>query len=239
MKTLGKITVKHFLNTNISTKQFSPEFKTEDGKITKSVELYPLYVKITFMRKTTQMKSIVNENYANLDKANFSNIDLLNSECKMIKNIILNEYTKSENNFSLIGIADKCKVYHGNFLESVFNTYLWQDYNKAILKTRSKFMRLLLVRNPNIPSTTFYEAAIKLVGEKPELKKLKEKFENYQTIEKILKKEKRLNSIRTIEWKYGNEKENFVRLAIDSRFSYNEFTKLVDIIDTEINKIMI
>lgn len=49
---MKKVTVKHYLNTNISIQELAP-----NGKYLNDIIYHPIYVQITFARKTTQIRS--------------------------------------------------------------------------------------------------------------------------------------------------------------------------------------
>ena len=70
---MNKITVKHFLNTDLKPGE-NQDLKYSD--ISHNSDLihysprppsYPLYIKITFMRKTTQLKSFIGNYFRSLD----------------------------------------------------------------------------------------------------------------------------------------------------------------------------
>ena len=50
---MGKVTVKHYLNTNICVQKLNES----DGKPLNDEILHPVYVQISFARKTTQIRS--------------------------------------------------------------------------------------------------------------------------------------------------------------------------------------
>ena len=237
MEDISKITVKHFLNTTLASKVGGLIEIDSKGKEIKK-DLYQLYVKITFMRKTTQIKSIVNNSFFTIEDAYNDYSELIKAETKMIEDLIENEYIRLKNNFTLKGIGDKCKKYSGDFKENIFDLYIWKDFNKAILKSRSKFMRLLLYRFKNIPAMTYYDAAIKLIGEIAELTKLKPKFINFEKIEEIMRTDEKLQELKVIEWKYGSAKEYMSHIALGNGISFKEVSEIVNIIDKEIEKII-
>lgn len=85
-KEIGKITIKHFFN--------------------KQIKNFPLYVKITFQRKSTQMKSLCEFKFENSVIVYTYHLPFLKAERELILYTILNEYRKGDK-FSLKGIPDK------------------------------------------------------------------------------------------------------------------------------------
>lgn len=233
MNNLSKITVKHFLNTNLAS---SSDFQETDKKLRRVDTPYPLYVKITFMRKTTQMKSIVDDYFSSINEAFSKHGNLLNAEINLIENIIAKEYKSAKQAFVLKGIGDTCKKYYDINIEVLLNNYIWNDYLKIIKASRTQFMRLLLQRLPNIPSMVYYEAALKLIGKNDQLVKLKDKFEKTGMLENVRIDNKKLTDIRIIEWQYGKVKDNLRLYLLNKGNNQKLVSQLIKIIDDEIIK---
>jgi len=238
MKTISKITVKHFLNTTLGSSSGIVGFYNEKGEYEKSQPAYPLYVKIIFMRKTTQMKSSVGSfnEYETLEEAFKDLGDKLASEIRMIEDIITNEYKKFGNKFELKGIGNKCNKYQKDLNNLLFEQYLWQDFFKVLSRTNSEYKRLLLARVPKTPVIKHYHAALKLLENNEALLDLKEQFENYTIMEKCLtKNRKSRHCVSLFDWAYGKERDGFSYVALKNGISFNKVAQLVGIIDTIIS----
>jgi len=239
MKAISKITVKHFLNTALGSPQDIVGIYDEKGVLQKFPPVHPLYIKIIFMRKTTQMKSIVGayKDYETIEEVYKDLGDQLTSEIRMIEDIITNEYKKLGDKFELKGIGNKCSKYQQDLNDLLFEQYLWLDFFKIISKTNSEYKRLLLNRAPKNPVITHYHAALKLLDNSQELLKLKEQFENYSIMEKCLTENGKIKRhIKIFDWVYGKERDGFSYIALKNSISFNKVAQLVDIIDTIISK---
>jgi len=238
MKAISKITVKHFLNTALGSPQDIVGIYDEKGILQKFPPLHPLYIKIIFMRKTTQMKSIVGayKDYETIEEVYKDLGDQLTSEIRMIEDIITNEYKKLGDKFELKGIGNKCSKYQQDLNDLLFEQYLWLDFFKIISKTNSEYKRLLLNRAPKNPVITHYNAALKLLDNSEELLKLKEQFENYTIMEKcFIKKDNTKHQVSLFDWVYGKDRDGFSYTALKNGISFNKVTQLVGVIDTVIS----
>jgi hypothetical protein len=234
MKPISKITVKHFINDSLHWSGGVLGGYNAFGKFDKDLKAYPIYVKITFLRKTTQIKSLINGDFYTIDKVKKEHSDQMEAEARMIEDVITKEYSLQGDLFSLKGISDKCSPYKGNFYDAFIESYLWKEFSNAILKTRSPFMRLLLQRFPNVPAIIHYDAATKLLGDIPAFEKLKSKFATFKDIETIFSKNGYLQGIQVFEWKFGKAKDLFGSYALKKGFSFRNVSEMVDIIDKQI-----
>ena len=233
MDAISKITVKHFLNTSLGSKEGITGYYDDKGVLQTYAPRYPLYIKIIFMRKTTQMKSSVAgySDYETLEEAGKKLGDLLNSEVGMLEDVIASEYKRLGDAFELKGITSKLAVYENGVREVIFEQYLWVNFFKVVARSKSEYARLLLSRFPKTPAISHYHAALKLLDPHPELLKLKERFENYEIIEDCLYKSRGKEPVTLFEWIYGKHKDIFSYTALKQGISFNKVSQLVGLID--------
>ncbi|NVO12016.1 MAG: hypothetical protein HXX16_18810 [Bacteroidales bacterium] len=232
MEKLGKITVKHFLNTALSDRSCTISILDEKNNSYIPAPLYPLYVKITFMRKTTQQKSIIDEDFATLEEAYSKYQAILAGEARMIEDVIRREYQQLKSRFELKGLTKKCEVYRKELVDLIFESYLWADFAREVLKSRTEYMRLLLQKFPKTPAMEHYNAALRLIGDRPELLLLKERFENYAMIERCLSQALRTQGVSIFDWHYGDLKERFSLRALQKGYSFKQISTVVAFVDS-------
>jgi len=233
---ISKITVKHFLNESLKGDESRILEFDDDGQEIPASPRYPLYVKITFMRATTQMKSMIKDNFASMDEAILAHNNYMEIEKGIIKDVITKDYLKHGDKFSLKGISDKCRNYHANLFDLFSQKWVVNDYVKIILKSRSPFMRMLTYRWPNLSLTIYYEAALKLIGEIPELVALKDNVRIVELYEKTIHSGE-VSDTKVFEWIYGNAKEFISRAALDAKLSFNDMLKLIEVIESQLKEI--
>lgn len=229
MSLTSKLTVKHFLNTLLAYK--STYEKVEDGHRPEDFPGYFLYIKIIFRRKTTQIRSKVLGRFLSLEEANSKHGKIMKLEIKMIEDLIQTEYKQEGDKFELKGIVNKIAYYQQDILNLVFYKFLWDDFIIFLLKSRSEYMRLLYDKDPKIPALTYYNAALKLIGNSEELIKIKPNFEKYQLMEYALFQPDFEESFNFTNWIYGDLKNRFAIKLLEKRVSINEVSELVEIID--------
>ncbi|GEM_PF-6018102 len=234
MEKLGKITVKHFLNTALNNRTCGVSILDEKGNSYTPVPLYSLYVKITFMRKTTQQKSIIDEDFATLEDAYSKYRTALAGEARMIEDVIRREYQQLKSRFELKGLTKKCEVYREEVIDIIFESYLWRDFTREVIKSRTEYMRLLLQKLPKTPAMEHYNAALRLIGDRPELLRLKDRFENYAMIERCLSQALRTQGASIFDWHYGDLKERFSLRALQKGYSFKQTSKVVALVDSVI-----
>lgn len=235
-KEISKITVKHFVNESLKGDESSIVELDGNGNEIPSQPKYPLYVKVTFMRATTQLKSIVWDDYTSVDEAHQKQSVLMEIEKQIIRDVITKEYFRVGDMFSLKGLSEKCKPYTSKLFEYFSGKLVVNDFVKAILKSRSPFMRMLTYRWPNLSFTIYYEAALKLIGEIPELTLLKERVHVLELYEKSIRS-REIRNIKVYEWVYGDAKERISRSALDAKLSFNNMLQLIEAIDTQLKEI--
>ncbi len=235
---MGKITVKHFINKTLKEAKKDYIIMDEKGNhIDTTPPFYPLYVKITFQRATTQLRSLINLDFTSVEEAVYYGCgDLMEMESIMINDIVVKEFKKLGSKFSLRGINEKCKPYSFRLDEFFSDALLIKAYNNVVIRSRSPYMRLLIWKSNKIPASVYYDAASKLLGEVPELFQLNEKFIIFGLFEKAISKSK-IGKTQVIEWLYGDAKERFSQKALESGLSFNEVVKVVTAIDEQIKKI--
>ncbi|NVO11642.1 MAG: hypothetical protein HXX16_16895 [Bacteroidales bacterium] len=229
MEKLGKITVKHFLNTALSDRGCAVSILDEKGNPCPLAPLYPLYVKITFMRKTTQQKSIINQDFATMEEAYSKYRAILSGEARMIEDVIRREYQNLNRKVELRGLARKCEVYRKELVELVFEGYLWGDFAREVLKSRTGYMRLLLQKFPRTPAMEHYNAALQLIGDRPGLLRMRERFESYAMIERCLPQ---AMSASIFDWHYSDLKERFSLRALQKGYSFKQTSEVVALVDS-------
>lgn len=240
MNKVSKITVKHFINTSLKgSKEFMEKytFSDDQGKKIKMEPLfYPLYVKITFQRATTQMKSLYELDFTSIGEAEFKLGELLSIETEMITDVITGEYKRLGSKFLLKGIPDKCRIYSRSIKDLFLKRMLMDEYNALITKSDSKYKPLLIWSSLDIPAEVYYDAAIKLLDEKSQIHKLKNKFELCSQFHRISEKNNLGNSM-LLEWKYGAKKEKFHYDALKFGLTNKQINMIINSLDEFINTI--
>lgn len=203
----GKITVKHFINRNLKETKREYAFWDEDGKYADMTPpFHPLYVKITFRRTTTQLKSYIGLNFTSIDEAIHHSEIYLNHEAEMIHDVIARNYLKDKDHFSLKGLADLCAPYTKPIDKFIADS-IWSEYNAIITASRSDFSSLLLRgTDSSTPSDIVFKAALKLLDDPSDILRLKEKFEILTIMDKLNRHIGSSLQYRVIEWVYGDLK---------------------------------
>jgi len=115
---MGKITVKHIIvpSTLKADKGYSVEIIREDGS---TEELFSsdknfnrLYVKVSFNRKTTQFKSMVEDNVDTIEYAINKYGSILNSEKNLIIDLVEKGFNAQGDKFNLKGLYSKVREYN-------------------------------------------------------------------------------------------------------------------------------
>ncbi len=226
MKDISKITVKHFLNKNLPVTQ---------GETI----LFPVYIKITFQRKSTEIKSTIHKLYADsLENYRlFNDIDFVN-EAVMIQHFVTKGYQEFGDKFTLRGIASLCRNYNEKRIKDLFNGIVFNEFDDYLCTKRPKFWLLLGNRIPSVDSYTYYEAALKLLDNDPFIVKLKDKFEILRDIESVeFPGFGQLQEQRLPFWQFGTAKGMFEIEAESKRFSKQRISRIIESIDFEIQKL--
>ncbi|MEI6766784.1 MAG: hypothetical protein WCM76_14230 [Bacteroidota bacterium] len=234
---MSKITVKYFINFNL--KESSDNGDNADGISNNNISgpLHPLYIKITFKRATTQLKSLINADFTSVEHAAYHCEGLMEMEAAMISDVISREYQRLGEKFSLKGIAEKCKPYSQGLAEYFLTNFLITDYNKAIGQSKSKYIPLLCWKANDAEPSIYFDAAVKLLGEIPELVILKERFDLYELFETVMR-ENHLTNKQVVEWAYGDAKDVFSQKALSSKIKINHVAKIIAAIDEQVKRIV-
>ena len=231
MEKLSKITVKHFLNPRVTPSDYILGGFNEEGVHDEDLIPHPLYVKVTFKRTSTEIKSILRKEFCSLFEIKKEDRDLMEVETRMIQDIIAREYQRLGDKFSLKGIKKKAEYYEQDLIEQFSNDFLWDDFNKILLKSRSEFSRLLLIRNSSVSAVTYIKAAVKLIPGDKGLEALQDRLEVMDQINRIFHKMKGSGMILIANWKYGKTKDQFASMGLKSGLSYDKIQKLISLID--------
>jgi len=226
MKVISKITVKHFLNKNLPVTQ---------GETI----LFPVYIKITFQRKSTEIKSTIHKLYADsLENYRlFNDIDFVN-EAVMIQHFVTKGYQEFGDKFTLRGIASLCRNYNEKRIKDLFKSIVFDEFDNYVNLQKSKFSMILSNRIPSVSSYTYYEASLKLLDNDLNIVKLKDKFQLIKDIESIeFAGFGKLQEQRLPFWQFGTAKEMFELEAKSKRFSKQRISQIIDAIDFEIKKL--
>jgi hypothetical protein len=232
MLNISKITVKHFLNTALESREGTGRYD-EYGIEIEEAPTYPLYLKIIFMRKTTQMKSILPEYnaYRTMEEVQKEFGDKLVAELRMVEDVIRREYVKLGDKFELKGLAQKCNAYLQSLDRLIFCQYVWDDFFKVVARTDTPHKRLLLTLVPKTNLISHYHAALKLLDNKQELLEMEEQFKNYEIIEKCLGTRRDVRRPTLFDWAFGKYRDMFSYNALKNGISFNKVSELVGIID--------
>ncbi len=237
---IGKITVKHFIN--IYERKKTILFNSNDIDNSDPIETikpFPLYVKITFMRVSTQMKSIWGLSNHSMDDYESYYFAYLELEKTMISDVIRREYIKNPDGFSLKGICDICKIYEISIKEFFINEYIKKYYDQTINSIDSEFKELLKWKNGNdIAPMTYFKAAKSLIKESSSIIKLENKFKIANDFYLIMAKQELANS-KLIQWAYNSS--NYIPMlkakAKDAGISYDRTEKVINAINATIHEL--
>jgi len=237
MKDFSKITIKYFINKNLAP------VNGITGSIANGKEIlypneYPLYFKVTFKRKSTEVKSIIDCGFISVDDAKSKYESLMQTETKMIEHFVETGYEVLGDKFSLRGIGDLCKRYHQRYIYDVFDSYVLNEFDKIVSKIDSPLKNVLCLRLPKVPSKIYFDIANKMLEDNSTIDHLKNKFEKIGTIEHIkLPNNELLSQTRIVDWEFGNAKELFSKYALKHGISNELKKEIIEIIDNEIIKL--
>jgi len=225
MKDISKINVRHFLNRNLPTKV--------GDKV-----LYPTYVKITFQRKSTEIKSTINKSFESENDSEFCFSPTLAYESKMIQHFVEKGFRTLGDKFSLRGIAEICRKYHDKRIKDLFESFVTNDFNLSIFDIDNNLGRVIIWRNQNLPLSLYYDAAIKLFDNHKDIVKYKSQFEIIRDIESIIFAGfGELLEQRIIFWQFGTTKDMFLLEAKVKGLSEQRINSVISMIDSELYKL--
>lgn len=140
-----KITIKPFLNIQLG----ASGTLTEGNRIFKT---YPLYYKVTFNRKNTQLRSL----YAHAGYNDIGSIEsgIIDFESKVLNKIIAYETTEKQDDYQLTGLKRKFELYALS-IDYVLDTYLRKQLQGAINGTGHPYQFVLTFDNYNINNSIF------------------------------------------------------------------------------------
>lgn len=235
MEKISKITVKYFINTRVIPSDYIVGGLNEQGVYDETLIPHPLYIKVTFQRNSTELRSIVHKDYCSLKEITKKDHDLMDIETKMIEETIRKEFKRLGHKFTIKGIRSKSEFYESDLVAFFSDTFLWPDFKAEVLKSKSEYARLLLTWNPQVQASTYYKAALKLLTDVSGITELKDKFSIYEQIFSIFRKMKN-ETMLIASWKFGKMKEKFVIVGLKAGLSFENVQKLTSTIDSVLEK---
>lgn len=226
MKDISKINVRHFLNKNLPVVLDNNE------------KAYPLYVKITFKRKSTEIKSSLNLYVKESESDRIDSITDTVYEQYMITHFVTLGYETLGEKFNLRGIANICRSYSGKLIADLMNTYVMNEFDDYFTQSDSEFKTIFINRNSQTNLSTYYQAAIVLFPNNEQLLQMKYKFDIVREIELFtIQGLGKLIEQRVVSWHFGLTKELFVVNAQGLQMPKERIDKIISIIETELLKL--
>ncbi len=205
MKSIGKITVRYFLNQKVKPSRIP---------LVEGSDYYPLYIQVTFNRKNTQFRSLYNSTYVSLEDAFDKDGEKLDYEEELIRKMIEGEIKTEKEHFQLKGLKDRYMNYSREIAFSV-DKYIRNTIYDSATKTGSKFSPILYpYKRPDVSAEIYYDASEKLIENFKSYLPKDFKRELIMGEEFIKWCEKKEVSPRLIEWIYhdlSNEYNIFLR----------------------------
>ena len=201
MKKRSKITVKFFLNKNLAA-------RGEKGKA-----LYPLYILVTYQRKSTQLKSHFGGYMEDIEFLNTHHRGLVEFEAKTLQKVIEYEADKYGDKFTLAGIGERYHQY-ATPINNALERYLKEMLEKEMKATLEPMAIVPDYKNPLISSGLLYLAALRLIHDfdqkiSPQLKGELEVNNSYFL---LFPKLAGVYSFPTvIDWENGSHKKEIIR----------------------------
>ncbi len=215
---IGKIGVKHILN-KYTTKKTDIQ---ETGS--------PVYVKVTFNRKSTQFRSVVKEKFVNIEEANKKFNKLFDYETKLIRDIVTQRAVHLDDMFNIAGIGEEINFYDKNIYDFI-EANLFKRIEDRVNTSVSPFKDLIIISKKEIKPLTFFEAHCKLFGFETDLQRLEKDFKCADKVFELKQKNKDIKNIHMLDWLYG-EGENTLRInAKTSGLNDNDVNNIVQFIN--------
>jgi hypothetical protein len=244
---MNKITVKHFLNTDLQPgenkelKYTVMSHKSDLLFYMPGPPSYPLYIKITYMRKTTQVRSFILNSFSSLDEAFNRYGELLQAEQRMIEYVVANEAKKDGIAFSLKGISDKNKIYNLH-IANYIRDKIAEQFNQFIKKTGSPFRKLLTIDlQRDIKPETYFLAAKKILGENSIPDDIAAKFVMLGQLNTIRIQLPELFAdyfkYSICCWKFGKGKQYLEEGALRHGFTVKQVRRFIQFIDDELKAV--
>lgn len=221
MKTIGKISVRFFLNKNV---------KPIHMPLLGDSDFFPLYVQVTFRRKNTQFRSLYQRQYMNIDNAFNWDRNNLNYEENIIQQVVEYEVKTKGKQFQLKGLKDKYKNYTAEVGFSV-KKYLRITMLASLEQSNSEYWRIMdPTSHWEVPIEIYYDACLKLINNFETF--LPKNFKKNITIgeEFIRWSEKKKLSPLLIQWLDGSlklEYKTFLQKKGNSESQINEKLNLI------------
>ena len=149
-KNLSKITIKFFLNRNLAPMQ-------QHGKL-----FYPLYILVTFKRKSTQFKSKSDQYFEDIDNLKKDRPDILQFEERILRKMIEYEIENlGEDKFTLKGVSERYP-YYATSIYIALETYLKDKLQKQMFSGGDPLAMVPNYENPAVTVPLLYTAAVRL-----------------------------------------------------------------------------
>lgn len=244
---MKKISVKHFLNTSLKSDKDRGRISlvTEDkegnrlaSEDRKKVQKYPVYIKITYNRKTTQMKSEITEYFSAIEDVYTNYPGKISKEVSRMHNAITYEVEKHGEGFKLKGINQRINKY-GKTITNLLYDHLSEKFTKALEDSQSEFAGLLL------PFTIFKadigilnRAALRLIDNFDELStSFKDEIKVYEVFTALFETKDTELNVAILDWIYADYKaiaqEKFGKVMFNDTVLVK---KGIDLIDNLVKK---
>jgi hypothetical protein len=229
MKDMSKISVKHFLNKNITV-------STRNGNFQK----YPVYIKVTFQRKSTEIKSIIFNSFMNDYEFKTTPKESFKKEAAMIEFFVKKGYSEQGDDFTLKGISDTCKEYKKILIRDIYKLYVLNDFDKYLEQITDPFSLVVKLRHEYVPTTLYFMSAIKLLSDKNGVLQFEHQFNIVKLIDFIkIPNYSHLSIIDIFNWQYGDVKRAFIKEAKSVyKLNENEISEIISVIDTGIEQLI-
>lgn len=239
-----KITVKHFLN-----KRLNPGSKHErygGGLISDPTDTeqkkYPLYIKITVNRKTTQVKSDLNDYFATIEEVQKMHSQFINWEQQFIQNSISYELKNNGDKFALKGLNDRIEKYKKPVIQ-LLNDHLSEKFIKAFENSESEFAGLLILGTISTDLGMLNRAALKLIDGFEDLSKgFISEIKTYEIYKLLFNAEENYQSVTLLDWISGSNRKDSIKKFETVFFSNHEMvqqaiTTIDQLVNSELNKL--
>lgn len=227
MKRDRKISVTFFLNKNVK-----PDSHTHSPLLS-GIDLYPLYLQVTYNRRNTQFRSFYHTNYSNLKDA-FSGKEEgehRKYEESLIIKVVEYEVRNLGKDFTLRGISDRYLNYSDNIANPIDKYFRDIIYN-ALVKTGSEFFEILDPwKLQNVSYNVYYNAAIKLHSDLT--KKLPSDFEEELNMSRIFLEwvNTQNDLIRLIDWLDHSATKVYEAFLIKKRFNEEQTKNMISFVN--------
>lgn len=237
---ISKITIKYFLNKRKPSSSDIISFDVKDMKeFQEKIQLsrYPLYIQITYKRKSTKIKSLIGLSFSSVNEAFDQYAEYLKKEEILIRTVVLSEIKSEGEKFEIIGISKKLKIYSEKIIDFFEDDYFNQEYNCSVLRTKSIFMRMVydvfISDRPNY-FIEYFDKITELLGNPNDLIQMKHKVPVLKNFIKIFDKD--LHEKTIVEWLHANVKEDIKVKAIKKNIRPSEINDLINAINETVEK---